>query len=198
MSWADERAFIERQLKFFHTFLDEMFVFRNSVDRVSKQLKFISHNTVTVAYCTNFRDVFWHLAKALDNDSKGIDTYPQYLMMLEHLNRAVVDLLVDTLQKLQHIHRLIANSYKEGLKAVNKSRKYVRPEQRLVIAKNGYLCARKAILMLRNKRSGLYSLIAGEKEFNSFADYHDNTIYYKEVISLLCQSYGFLLALKCL
>lgn len=199
-NFSDERQFIERQLSSFHSFRQELRWYSDNINRVFSMAS-KSPPLITVSFYTNYRDIIWHYKKFVELEHDETEAHVQYEMMLEYLNRAVIDMFVDLFQKLYYVHTRIAYSCMSNLeqnkvKALFYPHEQAKVEQRLAHSKIGYLKAREALLLLRSRRSSLYRPISAEFDFSDHTDYDSNSVYYHNIIILFIDSCSELAACK--
>lgn len=192
-STVDERLFIEQQMDHFHSFMDELKWYRGITHTMLRKLGYKKVFT-TVSIYTNFRATLWHFKKFISVMQNTPEAHTQYKMMLEHLNRAIIDALIDTLNKMYYIHSKMAYACAEHLKKDDESLKYTKPvrqkiELRLKNSKTGYLNAREALLLLRNRNNEWKPPILALFDFKNPDEDQKNKDYYFRITSLFAECY---------
>jgi hypothetical protein len=195
----DKRSFIETQMVQYHPFMDELRWYRDNIHKRLLILGKKNYMDAPVSIYTNFRDTLWHFDKfdKFIKTSNEHEAHVQYEMMLEHLNRAVMDALIDALNKMHIFHKIAANKYYkyyERLKSDPRSVGHNKKLKNFKKSKEGYLKAREALLLLRIKKIGLKKRpISAPYDFDNDADaYKKNTDYYLKIISLFVECYSIL------
>jgi hypothetical protein len=197
-SLDEKRSFIESQLAEFHPALAKIRYYNDSIDDLFEKI-FQRRPTVKTTLTSNYRDSIYHYRRfrnAIQNDT-DLNACIQYEMVFEHLNRGIIDVYVDMLNKIYHLHHRISFELKSALKKNQETPfmsqndcKYARI--RVYYTRHGYLKAREALSLFRAKKPLVGNPISAYFDFKNELDYMAHVAYYQKIYRLFSESYKLL------